>query len=284
MAHSWYDVFKTEDANIRAFPGNETAASDPVRPPVSLESVQKIELQNPDTLASLLILQSNTVDRLVRDNDKLMDRVEKLLHIQEREQALRLQMQDQIMTLANQVIDQAATADPEEIIKETRRRLTAEIRPVLLALVEAVEENKPTQELANRASAGAITAYSSQDVNVSFSRALGGKSPADRAKDPSEIEATSPKADETDQTTPKDLSAKKVNVITAKPQLEKAAPAPTEHPLPYSLDNDDEKLFASQKKLPKILMRPVEDLEAPQLPEKTKSRPSRIGFRFFGGR
>ena len=63
-----------------------------------------------------------------------------------------------------------------------------------------------------------------------------------------------------------------------------ASPEASKEALPYTLDGDDEKLFVMQNKLPKILMRPVEDLESEQESQKPKSRTSRLGIRFLGGK
>ena len=313
MAHSWYDVFKNAESNVRPFPGSEPASRDSTTT-LDPEALARLGPESKDALSSLLVLQSDTVERLVRDNERLMDRVEKLLQIQEREQALRLQMQDQVMVLASQVIEQAANTDAEKIIRETRKRLTAEIRPVLLALVEAMEKSRENQPLALMHS-DRQPDFSEQAVAVRFR--------CEANSDHENAAETEPSGNcERNTAALNDLAnharcASETANASAETAIPKGPPGPCDpaemgaepgsepearplaDSLAYELEREDQDAFLLHCKLPRILMVPLEDLDIASSSQGVKSqdeenrggklrngkvRGSRLGLRFFGGK
>ena len=84
---------------------------------------------------ALLNLQHAELDRLARNNERLMNRIDTLLQIQEREQVLRKQLQNQF----EQIKHLSPGADLEAVRREARTGVTEELKPVLLAILEALE-------------------------------------------------------------------------------------------------------------------------------------------------
>ncbi len=95
--------------------------------------------------------QSAEIQRLARANEQLFDRIGAFLQIQEREQVLRQQLQNQIdrlterLGLPNPAVDQAIDTapepgpTPEPAERHTADRVTEEIKPVLMAMLEVIE-------------------------------------------------------------------------------------------------------------------------------------------------
>lgn len=94
-------------------------------------------------LATIVRLQSSELERLARENARLMDRIETLLRLQEREQVLRQQMQAQIGQLGDRIAEwqPKALAAPATDPAEAGER--EEIKPVLLAMLDLLERMAP---------------------------------------------------------------------------------------------------------------------------------------------
>ncbi len=101
----------------------------------------------------LVNLQSAEIQRLSRANEQLFDRIETFLHIQEREQVLRQQLQNQLdrlterLGLPNPAVDQAIDTAPESgptpepAERHAGDKVTEEIKPLLVAILEVLERS-----------------------------------------------------------------------------------------------------------------------------------------------
>lgn len=145
---SWYSAFATEtDDGAKARPAASAnpASDSPI--PDALDALTASDIPGPHTrnsvdgatLPALLHLQHAELERLVKDNERLMDRIETLLQIQGREQILRQQMQNQV----DRIGEQMKLAPPAEALdavrREARAGVTEEIKPVLMAILDALE-------------------------------------------------------------------------------------------------------------------------------------------------
>ena len=83
-------------------------------------------------------LQKTELDRLLRDNARLNDRVDKLLVMQEREQVLRQELQGLIKTAESHRLREIADRNGFTAERRRNRRL----KQALLALVSAVERDR----------------------------------------------------------------------------------------------------------------------------------------------
>jgi hypothetical protein len=98
---------------------------------------------NHSGLATIVRLQSSELERLARENERLMDRIETLLRLQEREQVLRQQMQAQIGQLSDRIAEWQPKALPGPTSAADRQRDEEEIKPVLLAMLDLLERMAP---------------------------------------------------------------------------------------------------------------------------------------------
>jgi len=143
---TWYGAFAAGNAEAQpdtlpATPSSDTNFSDP------LDTLTSSDIPGPHmrrdgdsaTLPALLSLQHAELDRLVRDNGKLMDRIETLLQIQSREQILRQQLQNQADRISEQMKVPVPTAALEAVRREARAGVTEELKPVLMAILDALE-------------------------------------------------------------------------------------------------------------------------------------------------
>lgn len=92
-----------------------------------------------DNLSAVVELQSAELERLARDNQRLMDRIETFLQLQEREQVLRQQLQSQVDRLSERLNRAPAEADREALRREARETVNADLKPILLALLDLLE-------------------------------------------------------------------------------------------------------------------------------------------------
>ena len=144
---TWYRAFAgtTKDAeaqpNASATPSSDTLSPDPLDTLTSSDIPGPHKQREGDsaTLPALLTLQHAELDRLVRDNERLMDRIETLLQIQSREQVLRQQLQNQADRIGEQMKLPVPTATLEAVQREARAGVTKEIKPVLMAILDALE-------------------------------------------------------------------------------------------------------------------------------------------------
>jgi len=139
---SWYSAFATATDGV----AKAESASDGAIPD-ALETLTASDIPGPHTrnsvdgatLPALLHLQHTELERLVRDNERLMDRIETLLQIQGREQILRQQMQNQVDRIGEQIKLAPPTEALEAVRREARAGVTEEIKPVLMAILDALE-------------------------------------------------------------------------------------------------------------------------------------------------
>lgn len=95
------------------------------------------------SLATIVRLQSSELERLARENDRLMDRIDTLLRLQEREQVLRQQMQAQIGQLGERIAAWQPQALPASGAAAKPRHEDDQIKPVLLAMLDLLERIAP---------------------------------------------------------------------------------------------------------------------------------------------
>lgn len=95
------------------------------------------------SLATIVRLQSSELERLARENDRLMDRIDTLLRLQEREQVLRQQMQAQIGQLGERIAAWQPQALPASDAAAKPHHEDDEIKPVLLAMLDLLERMAP---------------------------------------------------------------------------------------------------------------------------------------------
>ncbi len=144
---TWYRTFEGTAKGTEAQPSaSATPTSDTLRHD-PLDTLTSADIPGPHlqregdsaTLPPLLTLQHAELDRLVRDNERLMDRIETLLQIQSREQVLRQQLQNQADRIGEQMKLPVPAATLEAVHREARAGVTKEIKPVLMAILDALE-------------------------------------------------------------------------------------------------------------------------------------------------
>ncbi len=145
-ATSWYSAFTPISADATNRPAVDPADPDP------LDTLTLSDIPGPHartgtdgaTLPALLHLQHTELERLVRDNGRLMDRIETLLQIQGREQVLRQQLQNQVDRIDERIkltppAEKLEAETLEAVRREARAGVTEEIKPVLMAILDALE-------------------------------------------------------------------------------------------------------------------------------------------------
>ena len=213
--------------------------------PDSGEAADRSELPLRSTdsgLATIVRLQSSELERLARENARLMDRIETLLRLQEREQVLRQQMQAQIGQLGERIAEwqpkalAAPAADPAEAGERE------EIKPVLLAMLDLLERMAPgaTARAAPQPPAAEATAAVPQPETVP---------PLTETEDLANAEAAG-------NPEPADEG----------PQADSAAD---------SLHADETAADDSMIRLPEILTRPIEDLTTARRTEPATEAPDK---------
>lgn len=95
------------------------------------------------SLATIVRLQSSELERLARENDRLMDRIDTLLRLQEREQVLRQQMQAQIGQLGERIAAWQPQALPASGAAPKPHHEDDQMKPVLLAMLDLLERIAP---------------------------------------------------------------------------------------------------------------------------------------------
>ncbi|MFQ5774927.1 MAG: hypothetical protein ACE5GS_10440 [Kiloniellaceae bacterium] len=149
MTDHWYNAFSTARAEGRRPEAPATLTSDeapsrvqvcPQAPGAAGGVTPAPEQPEADTPAAALIkLQSLELQRLARENERLMDRIDTLLQLQEREQVLRQQLQTRIDRLSEPVGKIDSATERETLCREIREGLAEEIKPIFLAIVELLE-------------------------------------------------------------------------------------------------------------------------------------------------
>jgi len=144
--NSWYKAFSNpaEDATAQPAPADaipETSVPDP------LDTLTLSDIPGPHarggvdsaTLPALLQVQHAELERLAQDNRRLMDRIETLLQIQGREQVLRQQLQNQVERIGEHMKLSPPAETLEAVRREARAGVAEEIKPVLMAILDALE-------------------------------------------------------------------------------------------------------------------------------------------------
>ncbi len=97
-------------------------------------------------LATIIRLQSTQLERLAAENERLMARLEAFFRVHEHEQKLRQQLERQIEHLSQRVAAPQPACDLGEIRREARESVTAEIKPVLVTMVDLLERTLKQQD------------------------------------------------------------------------------------------------------------------------------------------
>jgi hypothetical protein len=88
---------------------------------------------------AVLELQRAELDRLLRDNGWLHQRLDELMSYQEREQVLRQQMQGTVDRLTDRLsLPAPAAVDNDAIRREARAEIETALKPVLVEILEAL--------------------------------------------------------------------------------------------------------------------------------------------------
>jgi hypothetical protein len=95
--------------------------------------------ENANTLNAVVELQRAELDRLLRDNGWLHQRLDELMTFQEREQVLRQQMQGTVDRLTDRLtLPAPSSVDSEAIRREARAEIETALKPVLVEILEAL--------------------------------------------------------------------------------------------------------------------------------------------------
>jgi hypothetical protein len=141
----WYRANSLTTDNVEPQPAIPAVPSRDTNFPDPLDTLTSADIPGPHmrrdsaTVPTLLNLQHAELDRLVRDNERLMDRIETLLQIQSREQVLRQQLQNQADRIGEQMKLPISPSTLDAVRKEARAGVTEEIKPVLMAILDALE-------------------------------------------------------------------------------------------------------------------------------------------------
>ena len=133
MSEFWYNALNSAkqrggDAEPSA---DVTAAPTPPRP----ASDQPIG----EDLAAFLRLQSTELQRLSQTQQDLVNRLDTVLHVQKQDRVLLQNLQEQVESLADRVKGQTPAIEPSVISQEVRNGVTADLQPILVAVVELLE-------------------------------------------------------------------------------------------------------------------------------------------------
>ncbi len=154
MGDHWYDAFANAGAERRgSLPrqslrgGHGPDQEDPVGQSgyQVIERMRDRSIGNDDLPASVLKSQSTALEQLSDNNRRLMDRIDTLLRIQEREQVLRQQLQNQVDRLSDR-IPERTLALPESP-KVASDSVVNELKPVLIAMLDLLERCLPGAQI-----------------------------------------------------------------------------------------------------------------------------------------
>ena len=146
LGDNWYDAFANAGAKRRgSLPrqslrgGNGSARG---RPPEQsgyhmTERMHDRSIGDHDIPTAVFAMQSSALEQLSDSNRRLMDRIDTLLRIQEREQVLRQQLQNQVDRLSGR-IPEGSLALPEPP-QAARNSAVNDLKPVLMAMLDLLE-------------------------------------------------------------------------------------------------------------------------------------------------
>ena len=92
-----------------------------------------------EDLIAIVRSQATELQRLGREHQDLIDRLDTVLQFQKREQVLLLTLQEQVDRLTDQVENQPPAIEPGTISQEVRSAVTADLQPILVAIVDLLE-------------------------------------------------------------------------------------------------------------------------------------------------
>lgn len=133
MSEFWYNALNSAkqrdgdaepSADVTAAPATPRPTSDP---PIG------------EDLAAFLRLQSTELQRLGRTQQDLVNRLDTVLHVQKQDRVLLQNLQEQVERLTDRVERQPPTIEPDVISQEVRNGVTADLQPILVAVVELLE-------------------------------------------------------------------------------------------------------------------------------------------------
>lgn len=152
---SWYSAFTSAPESAQQTPAqNQASDAAPAESghttPELLDTLTAADIPGPHTRGIeapwqvLFNLQHAKLDQLARENERLMDRIDTLLQNQERELELRQLLQNQVENIKLSPLN----LDLETVRREARAGVTEELKPVLLAILDALElfVRKPAAE------------------------------------------------------------------------------------------------------------------------------------------
>jgi hypothetical protein len=99
--------------------------------------------QSQSALAAIIRLQSTEIERLTLDNERLVERMDAVNQLIEDEQNRRRNLQEQLREAELRSAPPAPTVDVEEIRRAAREGMSAEIKPVLTAILDLLEAALP---------------------------------------------------------------------------------------------------------------------------------------------
>ncbi|MHA1600584.1 MAG: hypothetical protein ACTSW2_07140 [Alphaproteobacteria bacterium] len=152
----WYSAFATAADNAK---GKPAAAPDTASNTSVLDTLDTLTLSDipgphardgadDSTMSSLVRQQQAELERMVQDNAQLMGRIETLLQIQGREQVLRQQLQNQVDRIDERMKLAPPAGTLDAVRREARAGVTEEIKPVLMAILDALERFNDKTEIA----------------------------------------------------------------------------------------------------------------------------------------
>ena len=152
---SWYTAFTSAPEPTQHLPAQHqtddaAAAESADTTPDLLDTLTPADIPGPHTRAIeapwqvLFNLHHTKLEQLARANEQLMDRIDILLQNQEREQELRKQLANQV----EHIKLSPPNVDLDSVRREARAGVTEELKPVLLAILDALElfVRKPAAE------------------------------------------------------------------------------------------------------------------------------------------
>lgn len=140
MTENWYDALSAAKAGDEPeLDAAQGAATQGGTGGVVLTEGAAAPLAQEPSLAALIKLQWVELQRVARENERLMDRLETLLQLHEREQVLRQQLQAQVERLTQSAGAAGQGPDAKAIQHAIREGVAEELKPILIAIVELLE-------------------------------------------------------------------------------------------------------------------------------------------------
>ena len=100
-------------------------------------------LQPRSALAAIVRLQSTEIERLALENDRLAGRLDAINRVHEVEQKQRRDLEQQLREASARALPPAQAFDVEEVRTAAREGMSAEIKPVLVSILDLLESTLP---------------------------------------------------------------------------------------------------------------------------------------------